>query len=351
MNNDSSLTPSTPSYADLLAELKQRIRSTQVRAAVAVNRELVLLYWEIGREILRRQEAEGWGTKVIERLAADLRAEFPEMTGLSARNLKYMRKFAESWPDVQIVQEVLAQLSWYSISTLLDKLPDTRTRQWYAFQSINHGWSRNVLVHQIETKLHLRQGQIQSNFERTLPPADSDLAREILKDPYIFDFLSLGPEHTEREIEKAMVERIRDTLLELGKGFAFVGNQVHLEVGEQDYYIDLLFYHLHLRRYVVIELKAGEFKPEYAGKLNFYLSAVDDLIRHAQDEQTIGLVLCQSKNKITVDYALRDMHKPLGVAAYQLLSTLPEALQKELPVAEEIARRLHLDDLEDQSSN
>lgn len=330
-------------YADLLAELKQRIRTTQVRAVVAANRELVLLYWEIGKEILRRQEAEGWGTKVIERLAADLRAEFPEMTGLSARNLKYMRKFAECWPDVQIVQEVLAQLNWYSISTLLDKLPDSRTRQWYAFQSLKNGWSRNVLVHQIESQLHLRQGQIQSNFDKTLPPADSDLAREVLKDPYIFDFLSLGPKHSEREIEKAMIEQIRDTLLELGKGFAFVGNQVHLEIGEQDYYIDLLFYHLHLRRYVVIELKAGEFKPEYAGKLNFYLSAVDDLIRHKQDEPTIGLILCKSKNKLTVEYALRDIQKPLGVAAYKLMSELPESLQSELPDAEELSRRLNLD--------
>lgn len=344
---NSQLTPSTPSYADLLAELKQRIRSTQVRAVVAVNRELVLLYWEIGREILRRQEAEGWGTKVIERLAADLRAEFPEMTGLSARNLKYMQKFAQAWPDVQIVQSVIAQLPWGHHTRILDRLSSPEERLWYIEASKKHRWSQRVLEHQIETQLHLRQGQMQSNFERTLPAADSDLAREILKDPYIFDFLSLGPEHSEREIEKAMVERIRDTLLELGKGFAFVGNQYHLEVGEQDYYIDLLFYHLHLRRYVVIELKAGDFKPEYAGKLNFYLSAVDDLVRQAQDEATIGLILCQSKNKITVEYALRDIHKPLGVAAYQLLSELPEALQNELPDAEELTKRLNLKTDED----
>lgn len=344
---NSQLTPSTPSYAELLAELKQRIRSTQVRAVVAVNRELVLLYWEIGREILRRQEAEGWGTKVIERLAADLRAEFPEMTGLSARNLKYMQKFAQAWPDVQIVQQLVAQIPWGHNVRILDHLQKPTEREFYVREAHKHKWSRNVLVHQIETQLHLRQGQMQSNFERTLPAADSDLAREILKDPYIFDFLSLGPEHSEREIEKAMVERIRDTLLELGKGFAFVGNQYHLEVGEQDYYIDLLFYHLHLRRYVVIELKAGDFKPEYAGKLNFYLSAVDDLVRQAQDEATIGLILCQSKNKITVEYALRDIHKPLGVAAYQLLSELPEALQNELPDAEELTKRLNLKTDED----
>lgn len=264
------------------------------------------------------------------------------MTGLSARNLKYMQKFAQAWPDVQIVQQLAAQIPWFHNCVILDKVDGQQRREFYVRQSSVHRWSRNVLVHQIETKLHLRQGQIQTNFDRTLPPGDSDLAREILKDPYIFDFLSLGPEHTEREIEAAMVERIRDTLLELGKGFAFVGNQYHLEVGDQDYYIDLLFYHLHLRRFVVIELKAGEFKPEYAGKLNFYLSAVDDMVRHGQDEQTIGLILCKSKNKITVEYALRDIHKPLGVAAYKLLRELPDALQDELPNADEIARKLNL---------
>ena len=240
------------------------------------------------------------------------------------------------------MQQLAAQIPWFHNCVILDKIKAQKHREFYIRQTIQNGWSRNVLVHQIESGLHLRQGQIQSNFDRTLPAPQSDLAKEILKDPYIFDFLSLGPEHTEREIETAMVARIRDTLLELGKGFAFVGNQYHLEVGEQDYYIDLLFYHLHLRRYVVIELKAGDFKPEYAGKLNFYLSAVDDIVKHAQDEQTIGLILCKSKNKITVEYALRDIQKPLGVAAYKLLSELPAALQDELPDAEEIARKLNL---------
>jgi len=331
------------SYGELLSTLRQHIRTAQVRAGLAVNRELVLLYWEIGKEILRRQETEGWGAKVIDRLAADLRAEFPEMTGLSARNLKYTQKLAAAYPDEQFVQQAAAQIPWFHNCVILDKVKTPNHREFYIRQTIQNGWSRNVLVHQIESRLHLRQGQIQSNFDRTLPAPQSDLAREILKDPYIFDFLSLGPEHTEREIETAMVERIRDTLLELGKGFAFVGNQYHLEVGDQDYYIDLLFYHLHLRRYVVIELKAGEFKPEYAGKLNFYLSAVDDMVRHAQDEQTIGLILCKSKNKITVEYALRDIQKPLGVAAYKLLSELPEALQNELPDADEIAKKLNLE--------
>jgi predicted nuclease of restriction endonuclease-like (RecB) superfamily len=344
MTTDNQLVGPSPSYAELLAQLKQRIREAQVRASVSVNRELVLLYWEIGREILRRQAAEGWGAKVIERLADDLRAEFPEMTGLSGRNLKYMRKFATAYPNGQIVQQLAALIPWFHNCVILDKVKHAEVREFYIRQTIKNGWSRNVLVHQIESQLHLRQGQIQTNFEATLPAPQSDLAREVLKDPYIFDFLSLGKEHSEREVEKAMIERIRDTLLELGKGFAFVGSQYHLEVGDQDYYIDLLFYHLHLRRYVVIELKSGEFKPEYAGKLNFYLSAVDDMIKHEQDESTIGLILCKSKNKITVEYALRDLRKPMGVAAYRLLSELPESLQHELPDAEEIASRLKLNE-------
>lgn len=327
-------------YSDLLERLKARIRQAQVRAALSVNRELVLLYWHIGREILQRQQQEGWGAKVIERLAQDLRREFPEMKGFSPRNLKYMRAFAEAWSDEQIVQEALAQITWYHNITLLEKVKDPAERLWYVQQTLAHGWSRNVLVHQIETNLYHRQGRAVTNFERTLPAPQSDLARSLLKDPYVFDFLSLGAEAQERDLEHALVERLRDFLLELGKGFAFVGKQYHLEVGGEDFYLDLLFYHLRLRCYVVIDLKVGEFKPEDAGKMNFYLSAVDDLLRHPEDRSSIGLILCKSRNRVIAEYALRDMNKPMGVATYRATQALPADLQDSLPSVEELEKEL-----------
>jgi len=328
------------SYPKLLEDIKARIRQAQVRAALSVNRELVLLYWHIGKEILQRQEQEGWGTKVIDRLARDLAREFPEMKGFSPRNLKYMRAFAEAWPDEPIVQEALAQITWYHNITLLEKVKDPAERLWYVQQTLQHGWSRNVLVHHIESGLYQRQGKAITNFERTLPAPQSDLARSLLKDPYVFDFLSLGPEAQERDLERALLDHLRDFLLELGKGFAFVGNQYRLEVGGDEFYIDLLFYQLRLRCYVVIELKVGEFKPEYAGKMNFYLSAVDDLLRHPEDRPSIGLILCKSQNRLIAEYALRDISKPMGVATYRLTSALPAELQKNLPSIEELEKEL-----------
>ncbi len=327
-------------YAELLESLKARIRQAQVRAALSVNRELVLLYWHIGREILQRQQREGWGAKVIDRLALDLGREFPEMKGFSPRNLKYMRAFAEAWPDEQIVQEALAQITWYHNITLLEKVKDPTERLWYVQQTIEHGWSRNVLVHQIESKLYQRQGKAITNFERTLPAPQSDLARSLIKDPYVFDFLSLGPEAQERDLERALLNHLRDFLLELGKGFAFVGSQYRLEVGGEEFYIDLLFYQLRLRCFVVIDLKIGEFKPEYAGKMNFYLSAVDNLLRHADDRPSIGLILCKSKNQLVAEYALRDMSKPIGVATYRLTEALPAEMQEALPSIEELKKEL-----------
>jgi predicted nuclease of restriction endonuclease-like (RecB) superfamily len=316
-------------YGVLLADLKQRIRSAQVRAALAVNRELVLLYWQIGREILARQAQEGWGTKVITHLAQDLKQEFPEMKGFSARNLKYMRAFAEAWGDEAIVQQAAAQIPWFHNCVLLDKVKSAEERQWYVSQTIAHGWSRSILEHQIETQLYQRQGQAISNFEATLAKPQSDLANQLLKDPYTFDFLSLGAEAQERDLEKALVERIRDFLLELGVGFAFVGSQYHLEVGDRDFYLDLLFYHLRLRCYVVIDLKMGEFKPEYSGKMSFYVSAIDDLLRCPEDQPTIGLILCKSRNRTIAEYALRDVNKPIAIARYQ--QELPEELRAVLP--------------------
>lgn len=332
--------PMPESYAAWLTELKNRIQVGQLRATYAVNRELVMLYWQIGRDILERQHRELWGTGVIKRLAQDLLAAFPEMKGFSPRNLQYMRAFAAAWPDESIVQEVLAQLPWYHHIALLDKLRDTEERQWYALKAIEHNWSRNVLVMQIESRLMERSGNAQTNFATQLPAPTTDLARESIKDPYRFDFLGLGPDAKEREIESALVSHVTDFLLELGSGFAYVGRQVLLNVGGDEFFIDLLFYHLNLRRYFVIELKAGEFRPEHLGQLNFYLTAVDAQIKHRQDEPSIGLLLCKSKNRIVAEYALRDTNRPLNIAEYQLREDLPDDLQTSLPSIEELEREL-----------
>jgi predicted nuclease of restriction endonuclease-like (RecB) superfamily len=327
-------------YPAFLDELKERIRTARVRAALSVNRELVLLYWGIGAEIVRRQQQQGWGAKVIDQLSKDLRREFPEMKGFSARNLKYMRAFAEAWPDASIVQEALAQITWYHNITLLEKLSSADERLWYVRKTVEHGWSRNILVIQIETRLFERQGNAVTNFTKSLPAPQSDLAQETLKDPYKFDFLSLGDEAHERDIENALVHHIRRFLLELGSGFAFLGNQYHLDVAEQDFYLDLLFYHVKLRCYVVIDLKATEFKPEYAGKMNFYLSAVDDLLRHPDDKPSIGLILCKTQNRVMAEYALRDVNKPIGVSLYDLQQALPNEIKGSLPTIQEIEEEL-----------
>jgi predicted nuclease of restriction endonuclease-like (RecB) superfamily len=276
---------------------------------------------------------------VIDRLAQDLLQAFPGMTGFGARNLKYMRALAEAYPDEQFVQQVVAQLPWGHNVRILEMVKDGRQREWYIRQAVESGWTRNVLVHQIESGLHQRQGQAVTNFQRTLPAPQSELAQELLKDPYNFDFLTLGPEMLERDLERGLIDHLRDFILELGKGFAFVGNQYHLEIGGQDYFIDLLFYHLHLRCYVVIDLKIEEFRPEFAGKMNFYLSAMDDR-RHANDAPSIGLILCKEKNRIVVEYALRDTGKPMGVAQYRLVESLPKRLQSELPTNDELAREM-----------
>lgn len=335
-----SLSQTPEGYNDWLAALKTRIHSAQQRATLAANRDLVLLYWQIGQDILTRQGEEGWGAKIIDRLAHDLRTMFPEMKGFSPRNLKYMRAFAEAWPDAGFVQEVLAQLPWYHQLALLDKLSSDETRIWYAKKAIENDWSRNVLVMQIETQLLERQGKAVTNFEQRLSKPQSDLARESLKDPYRFDFLSLGIEAQERDIENALVRHVTEFLLELGAGFAFVGRQVHLEVGGDDFYIDLLFYHLKLRCYVVIELKAGDFKPEHLGQLGFYLTAVDRQLKTEHDQATIGLLLCKSKNKVVAEYALSDKTQPMGIAEYKWQQALPETLETNLPSIEQIEREL-----------
>lgn len=327
-------------YQPFLKKLKRQIRQTQLRAGLAANRELILLYWNIGRSILERQKKEGWGAKIIDRLSLDLKKEFPDMRGFSSRNLKYMRTFAEAWPDESIVQEVLAQITWYHNITLLDKLGDNDQRLWYVRKTIENGWSRNVMVHQIESGLYHRQGKALTNFNETLPAAQSDLAQQLLKDPYTFDFLTIGKKARERDVERDLLIHLRDFLIELGKGFAFLGSQYSITIGDRDYAIDLLFYNVKLHCYVVIELKIDEFKPEYAGKMNFYLSAIDDQLAASPDNPSVGIILCKTRNKITVEYALKDTRKPIGVAAYRLTKSLPGRLQKGLPSIKELKDEL-----------
>lgn len=328
------------SYSTLLTELKERIRGTRLRTVLAVNGELILLYWSMGRDIRARKRSEGWGAKVITRLSADLRRAFPDMSGISARNLEYMQSFADAWPDPAILQQLAAKLPWGHNTLLLQAIKSTSEREWYARQAIENGWSRNVLRHQIESRLFARQGHALTNFTRTLPAAQSELAQQLIKDPYSFEFLSLGTDLLERDLHRGLLDHLRSLILELGKGFAFVGSQYPLEVGDQEYFIDLLFYHLRLRCFVVIELKVEGFKPEFAGKMNFYLSAVDDLLRHSDDQPSIGIILCKGRNEVVVEYALRDSSKPMGVAQYLLSAALPERLKCDLPTVEELEQNL-----------
>ncbi len=329
-------------YVETLTEIKRRVQEERLRVVVAANSAMVRLYWDIGRMILERQDRAGWGAKVIDRLAADLREAYPDMKGFSPRNLKYMRAFAAAWPDTAIVQEPLARITWYHNLALLEKLTSSEERLWYARKAIEHGWSRNILALQIDNRAHERQGKAISNFKTTLPPADSDMAGQIFKDPYLFDFLGTADPRREREVERGLVDHIQRFLLELGTGFAFVGRRVLLEVGDRDFHIDLLFYHLKLRCYVVIELKAVPFDPAFVGQLNVYLSAADDLLRHPDDKPAIGLLLCRSKNEIVVEYALRHLRRPIGVSGWetQIVEKLPEDLKGSLPSVEEIEAEL-----------
>jgi predicted nuclease of restriction endonuclease-like (RecB) superfamily len=318
-------------YSTFLHTIKTRIQQAQLRAVVAVNTELILLYWQIGRAILERQQTQGWGSGVIEQLSKDLHAAFPQMKGFSPRNLGYMKVFAKTYPDETILQQVVAKLPWVHHIVLLEKIKDEKERLWYMEHAIEYGWSRNILAIQIETRLYHRKGKALTNFTQTLPELDSDLAQDILKDPYVFDFITTNDENKERQLQGALLANIRRFLLELGVGFTFVGSNYHLVVGDEDYYIDLLFYHIRLRCFVVIELKAGRFKPEYAGKLNFYMTAIDRQVKHAEDNKTIGIILCKTKNKVTAEYALSNMQSPMGVATYQTGEALPEDLKDKLP--------------------
>lgn len=370
-------------YRDLLGEIKARVRQGQHRAALSANAEMIAMYWDIGRMIAARQRKEGWGAGVIPRLAADLKNEMPEEKGFSERNIKRMLRFFREYsnleakvpqsaallpPDVpkagakdspsivespagsQIVPQVAAQLAlpteilfglpWFHHVILIEKLKDLPTRYWYARQALEQGWSRDTLTSQIQTRAHERQGAAVTNFAATLPEAHSAIAQSLLKDPYLFDFLTLEEPFHERELETGLLQHIEKFLLELGRGFAFVGRQYRIEISDRDFYLDLLFYHLQLRCFVVVDLKKGEFKPEYAGKMNFYCSAIDDLLRHEHDAPTIGLILCQTKDKVFAEYALRDICKPIGVSDYELTRALPTEFVSSLPSIETLESEL-----------
>ena len=333
--------PARSDYTAWLAELKSRIQRARSQATLAVNQELVRLYHHLGGEILARQERQGWGAKVIDRLAIDLRAAFPDMTGLSSSNLKYMRFFAELCPQLQFGQQPADQLPWFHIVTLLTKVTDPEQREWYAIRAAERAWSRATLQANIKAQLHLREGAALTNFAQRLPEDQAQLAQEILKDPYRFDFLGLGEEAHEKDIENALVRHITRFLLELGAGFAFVGRQQRIEVNGDEFFIDLLFYHTRLKRFVVVELKAGAFQPAHAGQLNFYLAAVDAQIKAPDDNPTVGLLLCKSKNRLVAEYALSGMGAPMGIAEYQLLRALPEPLDTSLPTVEQLEDELN----------
>ena len=332
-------------YIDWLAELKTRIRGERLRTVLASNAAMVLLYWDIGGRILDKQAAQGWGSRVIDRLAADLRQAFPEMKGFSPRNLKYMRSFASAWPEQAIVQRLIAQLPWRQNIALLEKLSTPEERLWYAARTIEHGWSQPILVVQIEAQAHRRHGKAQNNFPATLPAADSDMAVQIFKDPYLFDFLGTDAPRREAELEQGLVAHIQKFLLELGQGFAFVGRQVHLEIGDDDFYLDLLFYHLNLRRYVVIELKARKFEPGDGAQLGMYMTAVDRLLAHPDDKPALGLLLVREKNRVLVEYALGHSTQPISVAEWetQLTRALPQEFRGSLPTIEELEAELSED--------
>lgn len=326
-------------YISIVENIKREITGAQYRAAVHVNTDMLLLYYDIGCVI---NEHKSWGNKFIDNLASDIRVAFPESKGYSVRNLKYMAKFAARFPNREFVQEALAQITWYHHIALMDKVKNADEHAWYAKEAAQNGWSRNVLVHQIESGLYQRQVLVDkvSNFERRLPSPQSELAVQTMKDPYVFDFIPFRENMIERDIEQALVRDVTKLLLELGTGFAFLGNQYHLNVGGDDFYIDLLFYNLNLRCYVVIELKTGDFKPEYAGQLNFYLSAVDGILKKEQDNPSIGLLLCKSKNNLVAEYSLKDISKPIGVSEYKVTSSLPDDLEKQLPSVEDIQKRI-----------
>jgi predicted nuclease of restriction endonuclease-like (RecB) superfamily len=337
MSSEKLIEVNLDKYVNFLNQIKSDIQETQLRAAISVTHELTQLYWRIGINLSKRIAEEGWGAKTIERIAKDISSSFPDVSGFSYRNLYFMRQFAEGYPD-GISETAVSQIPWGHNIVLLQRVDSIQKRLWYAQQTLENGWSRNMLTTWIESDLHSRQGRAINNFKKTLPEFQSDLAEQTLKDPYNFSFLALDKKYREQELEQGLIDHIQKFLMELGQGFAFIGRQHHLEVSGREYAIDLLFYHLKLRCYVVVELKATDFDPRDAGQMSFYLSAVDDLLRHPEDRPTIGMILCKTKDRIVVEYALRDNYKPIGVASYEtkIMESLPDNLKGSLPTVEEI---------------
>jgi len=376
MNNELNI------YSDLLVGIKNRVRQGQIKAYLAVNTELLATYWDIGKMIHERQQQEGWGKGVIPRLAIDLKNELSEVKGFSERNINYMLKFYQEYQLLKISQLPVAKLendintnvqlpvaqletdvnsirqlpvaqlqnideqlfnkiSWSHHIILMQKIKDLPIRFWYMEQVLEHGWSRDTLVAQIKSNVHERQGTLVHNFDTTLPDIHSQWAKSVFKDPYIFDFTTLATEFSERELEVALTKNVEKFLVELGAGFAFVGRQYKMEISNKDVYLDLLFYHLKTRCFIVIDLKKGDFLPEYAGKMNFYCSAVDDMLKHETDQPTVGLILCQGKDKVFAEYTLRGMTKPIGISEYELTRILPDNLKGSLPSVEEIENNLN----------
>jgi len=349
-------------YSAVLNELKEKIKQARIRAALTVNKELLQTYWDIGTTIAQQEKAEGWGAGIVKSLSKDLRLEFPDMQGISPRNLRYMRDFALSYPDFPILQAPLAKLgsspyvaenqesiilqaplaklSWYHHLTLLDKVKDPAIRQFYIIKTIENGWSRNTMVYWIEAELHLKHGPVSANSKSAITSGESELIQQLFKDPYNFDFLQLTEKAKERDVENALIQHIKKFLLELGEGFAFMGLQYKLNAGEKEYIIDLLFYHTKLRRYIVIELKIGDFEPEFIGKMNLYLGIVDDTLKGIYDEGSIGLILCKTKDKVIAEYALRDTGKLIGISEYKIVQALPENIKGELPSIEELEQKM-----------
>lgn len=335
-------TPLFPdAYDDFFRDLKEQIRSAQLKAALAVNQQLIVLYWRIGKEILHRQKNEGWGAKVIERLARDLKLEFPEMSGFSPRNLKYMRQYAEAYTDEEFVHQLGAQIPWRHNCMLLEKVKDPEQRAWYIKKTIENGWSRNVLAHQIETDLFNRQGGALTNFDDVLPAPQSELAQSVLKSEYNLEFLDIREKALERELERALIEHIQKILIELGVGFAFVGSQYRLEVEGDEFFVDLLFYHLGLSCFVAIELKATDFRPEYSGQINFYVNVIDKQLRRPHDNPTIGIILCRSKKQSIVEFALGGMTQPIGVSTYRTTENIPDPYKEQLPSIEDLQHEIN----------
>lgn len=329
-------------YFKILNDVKILIKTAQYKAVLGANKEMIELYWKIGNLIIDNTK---YGSKFIQNLSTDVRSEFPGIKGFSVRNLNYMRQFTKTYPDFSKMQQAVALLPWKNNLTLMTKIKDESEREWYVSQNIENAWNNPLLEHHIELKLYERQAVAlkTSNYERLLESPFSELAEETLKNPYIFDFIEKRKGIIEREIENELVANIAKTIMELGTGFAFVGNQYHIEISQKDYYIDLLFYNTKLRCYVVIELKNTEFKPEYAGKLNFYLSAVDDILKHETDNPTVGIMLCKTKDRLTAEYALKDINKPIGVSEYRLSDFIPAELTETLPSIEAIEKRVNME--------